>query len=138
MAPSSITIKLDFGADAGGNSVTLDGGVPTPFSPGALSASAHGQSTEALPTPFSGAAHSLGQAESAAPVPSLGLAPAGSTVWAHNVSQQGDVPTPMDNPAHMIGVDGGPAPDPHMAGSASADPSAPEPSQDDDGVGEQH
>lgn len=161
MVPSSITIKLDFGsgADAGSNSVSLDGGIPTPFSSGALSAAAHGRSTDALPTPFSGAAHGPGQAESAAPAPSLGLAPAGSTVWADNVSQHGDVPTPlstggwfaasagasanapptpMDNPAHLIGFDGGPAPDPHVAASASADPSPPAPSQDDKGVGEQH
>ncbi|USX24711.1 hypothetical protein NHH73_19075 [Oxalobacteraceae bacterium OTU3CINTB1] len=119
MAPSSITIKLDFGAgaNAGNHSMSLDGGVPTPFS---------------------SAAHSHGPAESAAPAPSLGLAPAGSTVWAHDVSQQEDVPTPVDNAAHAIGVDGGPAPDPQMASPASADLPAPEPSQDDDGAGVQH
>jgi hypothetical protein len=158
MVPSSITIKLDFGSDAGSYSVSGDGGVPTPFSSSALSAVAHGQSTEALPTPFSGA-YSLGQAESAAPVPSLDLAPAGSTVCAGYVTRQGDVPTPltmggwsaastgasssvpptpMDNPAYVVGVDSGPAPDPHMASPASADPSPPQPSQDDHDIGEQH
>ena len=135
MVPSSITIKLDFGsgADAGINSVSLDDGVPTPS--GALSASAHDHTTEALPTPLSSAVHSHGQADSAAPAPSLDFAPAGSTVWAGSNPQQGAVPTPMDNPDQAIGFDGGPAPDPHMATSASADPSPPAPSQEDDDAG---
>jgi hypothetical protein len=146
MVPSSITIKLDFGSgtEADSYSVSRDGGVPTPFSSGALSASAHGQSTEALPTPFSGADHSLGQAASAAPVPSLDLAPADSTVWAGSVPQHGDAPapltagdfsaasadappTPMDNPDHIIGFDDGQAPEPDTAFS-----------QDADDAGEQH
>lgn len=130
MVPSSITIKLDFGSGAqvDSNSASRDGGVPTPYSSGALAAlsvSAQGQSTEALPTP------------------SLSLGPAGSMGWANDVSLQGDVPTPltaggfsaastgaaahatpptpMDNPAHSAVFDGG---------------QAPEPSRDNDDVGE--
>ena len=44
--------RRDPGADAGSNSVSLDGGLPTPFSSGPLSTAAHGRSTDALPTPF--------------------------------------------------------------------------------------
>jgi hypothetical protein len=96
MAPSSITIKIDFGPEnvtGTTNNVSLQGDIPTPFSLGGLSSATLGQSAATLPTPFDNPPQSVavvndqaptplsgtaGQADLTAPVPSPNISPAGS------------------------------------------------------------
>jgi hypothetical protein len=153
MAPSSITIKIDFGAEGGGSasSISLNGGVPTPMSLGASAAAATGQFESVLPTPFDNKAQMVGQIDSGAPPPpsptfipgegggsaSSGLGPTADIPTPFSAGgfaqtsagQAGDaVPTPFDS-TQGYSVAGEQAPTPHAGGEVPADQTAPAPPQ---------
>jgi len=89
MTPSSITIKIDFGAESGGTAsaaVTQAGGAPTPLG---------------------NAGQILRQADGA-PAPSPALAPSGARFAGGGASGgAGDVPTPFSGPGSPGGVSSG-------------------------------
>ena len=113
MAPSSITIKIDFGSENAADTSTgasLNGGIPIPCSSVGFSSSASRRPPEALPTPFSNAAQGPGQVDSAAPpTPTSCLMPAGSMGSANNASLQGNVPTPFSLGLFSSALTGGTA-----------------------------
>lgn len=76
MNPTSLTIKIDFaaaGPAGGGNGVSLQGDIPTPFgfSPAGATA-ALGQSVDAAPTPFDNPSLGLSAATEEPPTPFAG------------------------------------------------------------------
>jgi hypothetical protein len=98
MAPSSITIKIEFGPEsvAGNmNNVSLQGDIPTPFFSGELSSAALGKSADALPTPFDNAAQGMAFVNEQAPIP--------SSVTVGLVDVTAPAPSPDMEPARDTG-----------------------------------
>jgi hypothetical protein len=96
MASSSITIRIDYGAESGGGaagSVVGGGAVPTPESAGGSAAVS--QSGGAVPTPFDSQALGVGHADAGGPAPSPSLVPGGTAGAASGSSDPGSVPTPF-------------------------------------------
>ena len=76
MAPSSVTVKIDFGPESvtgTANNVSLQGDIPTPFSLGGVSSATLGQSVAALPTPFDNPAQSIAAVNDQVPTPLSGI-----------------------------------------------------------------
>ena len=97
MAPSSITIKIDFGvegAGSSGGSVAVSGDVPTPMA-SMSAAGAIAESVAVAPTPFDRASQMLGRADAGAPSPSSSLTPGDRAGSLSGMAGAADVPTPF-------------------------------------------
>jgi hypothetical protein len=136
MTPSSITIRIDFGAEgvgsAGSSGVAVSGGVPTPSDSGGAAAGATAQGGGVAPTPFDHGGQMLVQAEAVVPAPSPTLVPAGVATSSGGVGS-GDVPTPVSAGGGGSGVPGSAVdapPTPFDSVDAAAGEQAPTPQGD--------
>src|SRR5688572_9292403 len=123
MAPSSITVKIDFGAETSGgtNSVSVSSDVPTPMASDRSAPGAADRSAAQAPTPFGTAAHAMAQAGSEAPAPTPFSAGGGASASAS--PSGGAVPTPLDSARGYSDRSGlADAPTPLPASGASPSP----------------
>jgi hypothetical protein len=98
MAPSSVTVKIDFGPESvtgTTNNVSLQGDIPTPFSLGGVSSATLGQSAHALPTPFDNPAQNIAAVNDQAPTPLSGTVGRADLI--------APVPSPNINPDGSMG-----------------------------------
>lgn len=138
MSPSTITIRIDLGAEGAvdlGPGVSIGSGAPTPVSAAAFRPQAPGLPTGAPPAPHPATA---GDGGLSAPAPSISLTPAGSALGdmlptpfssggfsvASTDQAAGAVPTPFDHPDHHVGGAGDQAPAPPAMAESQADMTA--------------